>query len=167
MKKIAIYPGTFDPVTNGHLDIIKRSSELFDKVVIAIAKSSSKSPMFVLDERKKMMEIATSNIFNLECVCFDNLLADFARQNGAKLIVRGLRVVSDFEYELQMGYANASLNPELDTIYFMPTLKNAFISSSIVRSILEHNGKVSHLIPKSVFDYIESKRTIGSITQKT
>lgn len=158
MNKIAIYPGTFDPVTNGHLDIIKRSSELFDKVVIAIAKSSSKSPMFALDDRKKMMEIATSNILNLECVCFDNLLADFARQNGAKLIVRGLRVVSDFEYELQMGYANASLNPELDTIHFMPTLKNAFISSSIVRSILEHNGKVSHLIPKSVFEYIESKR---------
>lgn len=162
MKKVAIYPGTFDPVTNGHLDIIKRSSELFDKVVIAIAKSSSKSPMFALDERKKMMELATFEISNLECVCFENLLADFARQNGAKLVIRGLRVVSDFEYELQMGYANASLNPKLDTIYFMPTLKNAFISSSIVRSILEHNGKVSHLIPKNVFEYIESKRKINS-----
>ncbi|PAF42473.1 pantetheine-phosphate adenylyltransferase [Helicobacter sp. 11S02596-1] len=154
MKKIAIYPGTFDPVTNGHLDIIKRSVELFDKVVIAIAKSSSKSPMFPLQDRKKMMELATSAILNAECVCFDNLLADFAKENNAKLIIRGLRVVSDFEYELQMGYANASLNEELDTIYFMPTLKNAFISSSIVRSILEHNGKVSHLIPDVVYKYI-------------
>ncbi|PAF50874.1 pantetheine-phosphate adenylyltransferase [Helicobacter sp. 13S00477-4] len=154
MKKIAIYPGTFDPLTNGHFDIIKRSTELFDNVIIAIAKSSSKNPMFSLQTRKKMVELATKNIPNVECVCFDNLLADFAKDNGAKIIIRGLRVVSDFEYELQMGYANASLNDELDTIYFMPTLKNAFISSSIVRSILEHNGKVSHLIPKPVYKYI-------------
>ncbi|PAF48713.1 pantetheine-phosphate adenylyltransferase [Helicobacter sp. 12S02232-10] len=154
MKKIAIYPGTFDPVTNGHLDIIKRSVELFDKVIIAIAKSSSKHPMFSLQDRKKMMELATSHLTNIECVCFQNLLANFAKDNGAKLIIRGLRVVSDFEYELQMGYANASLNEELDTIYFMPTLKNAFISSSIVRSILEHNGKVSHLIPEVAYQHI-------------
>ncbi|PAF48145.1 pantetheine-phosphate adenylyltransferase [Helicobacter sp. 12S02634-8] len=154
MKKIAIYPGTFDPVTNGHLDIIKRSVELFDQVIIAIAKSSSKSPMFAHQDRQKMMELATEGIGNIRCVCFQTLLADFARENQAKLIIRGLRVVSDFEYELQMGYANASLNDELDTIYFMPTLKNAFISSSIVRSILEHHGKVTHLIPEKVYHYI-------------
>ncbi|PAF41342.1 pantetheine-phosphate adenylyltransferase [Helicobacter sp. 11S03491-1] len=155
MQKIAIYPGTFDPLTNGHLDIIKRSIELFDKVIIAIAKSSSKHPMFALKDRKAMLELATANISKVQCVCFDNLLADFARDNKAKLIIRGLRVVSDFEYELQMGYANASLNDELDTIYFMPTLRNAFISSSIIRSILQHNGKVSHLIPEVVHKYIQ------------
>lgn len=155
VNKIAIYPGTFDPVTNGHLDIIKRSVELFDRVIIAIAKSSSKTPMFELSDRKKMMELATCNISKVECVCFDTLLADFAKENQAKLIIRGLRVVSDFEYELQMGYANASLNDELDTIYFMPTLKNAFISSSIIRSILQHNGKVTHLIPEVVYEYIQ------------
>lgn len=160
MKKIAIYPGTFDPVTNGHIDIIHRSIELFDKVIIAIAKSSTKNPMFSLKDRKNMMELATKSIPRIECVCFENLLADFAKDHGAKLVIRGLRVVSDFEYELQMGYANTSLNPDLDTIYFMPTLKNAFISSSIVRSILEHNGKVSHLIPQAAIDYIHHLKGI-------
>lgn len=154
MRKLAIYPGTFDPITNGHLDIIKRSADLFDKVIVAVAKSSAKNPMFSLTEREKMLRLSIEGFENIEVEGFEGLLAEFARQKGAKVLIRGLRAVSDFEYELQMGYANSSLNTELETIYFMPTLQNAFISSSVVRSIIEHNGKFSHLIPKDVWSYI-------------
>lgn len=157
MRKIAIYPGTFDPLTNGHLDVIKRSAQLFDLILVAVAESKSKTPLFNIEDRVVMVRLATKNLENVDCVSFDNLLADFARQRGAKVIIRGLRVVSDFEYEIQMGYANASLNPDLDTIYFMPSLENAFISSSIVRNILEHQGKISHIVPREVFEYIKSK----------
>ena len=158
MTKLAIYPGTFDPLTNGHLDIIKRSKDMFQKVIIAVANSESKNPMYSLKEREKMVNLVLneykSELQNVECVTFSNLLATLARDMDARVIIRGLRVVSDFEYELQMGYANASLNDRLDTIYFMPTLENAFISSSIVRSIITHGGKFSHLVPKSIHDYI-------------
>lgn len=151
---IGIYPGTFDPLTNGHLDIIKRSSELFDSVLVAIAHSASKSPRFSVQERLEMAQLATKDFSNVACISFGGLLADLARSHNARFLIRGLRVVSDFEYELQMGYTNSSLNQELDTIYLMPTLQHAFISSSIVRNILEHSGKISHLIPEPVFHYI-------------
>lgn len=154
MRKLAIYPGTFDPITNGHLDIIKRSADLFDKVIVAVAKSNAKNPMFSLAEREKMLRLSIEGFENIEVEGFEGLLAEFARQKGAKVLIRGLRAVSDFEYELQMGYANSSLNTELETIYFMPTLQNAFISSSVVRSIIKHNGKFSHLVPKDVWSYI-------------
>lgn len=154
MRKLAIYPGTFDPITNGHLDIIKRSADLFDNVIVAVAKSSAKKPMFSLSQREEMLRLSLEGIYNIEVEGFENLLAEFARQKGAKVLIRGLRAVSDFEYELQMGYANTSLNAELETIYFMPTLQNAFISSSVVRSIIEHNGKFGHLVPNVVLDYI-------------
>lgn len=155
--KIGIYPGTFDPLTNGHLDIIKRSCEIFDNVILAIAHSASKQPLFSIEERLEMARLVTSDFDNVCCIEFGGLLADLAKEYNAKILIRGLRVVSDFEYELQMGYTNTSLNPELDTIYFMPTLQNAFISSSIVRNILSHRGKISHLIPSVAFAYIKDK----------
>ncbi len=158
MNKLAIYPGTFDPITNGHLDIVKRSSKMFEKVVIAVASSDNKHPLYDLKQREEMINLVLQDnideIQNISCITFKNLLATLAKQLQAKVIIRGLRVVSDFEYELQMGYANASLNNELDTIYFMPTLKNAFISSSIVRSIILHNGNFEHLVPQSIHNYI-------------
>lgn len=155
-KKVAIYPGTFDPITNGHIDIIKRACSVFDKVYVAIAKSKSKKPMFSLEQRLKMMKLATGNIRNMEIISFSTLLVECAKENGAQTIVRGLRVVSDFEYELQMGYANASLDKDIDTIYLMPSLENAFISSTVVRDIFRHGGKISHLIPKEVNKYVHN-----------
>lgn len=159
MNKLAIYPGTFDPLTNGHLDIIKRSSKMFEQVVVAVANSETKNPLYSLIEREQMINLVleeySSEIPNVRCITFSNLLATLAVSMQAKVIIRGLRVVSDFEYELQMGYANASLNDSLDTIYFMPTLQNAFISSSIVRSIIVHGGKFNHLVPQSIHTYIQ------------
>jgi len=154
MKK-ALYPGTFDPITNGHLDIIKRATHIFDEVIVAVADSKAKKPMFSLDERLNMAKEVTKDMPSVKVVSFDNLLVDFAKSLDVKFIVRGLRAVSDFEYELQMGYANSSLDPNLETIYLMPTLENAFISSSIVRAILSHNGDVSHLVSSDIIPYLK------------
>ena len=150
----AIYPGTFDPITNGHLDIIKRASNMFDEIVVAVANNKAKKSMFNLDTRLKMVQIATKELQNVVAKPFDSLLVDFAKKENSKIIIRGLRAVSDFEYELQMSYANQSLDSEIDTIFLMPTLNNAFISSSIVRNILSYNGDVSHLIPKEIKEFL-------------
>jgi len=146
----AIYPGTFDPVTNGHIDIINRACKIFDKIIVAVADNKDKNTMFDLKTRVEFMKKATKNFKKVEVKSFSSLLVDFAKKENAKIIIRGLRAVSDFEYELQMGYANKSLDKEIDTIYLMPNLKNAFISSSVVRSILKYNGDVSHLVPKEI-----------------
>jgi pantetheine-phosphate adenylyltransferase len=156
MKK-ALYPGTFDPITNGHTDIIKRATHIFDEVIVAVAASKAKKPMFSLDERLNMAKVVTKDIPSVKVVSFDNLLVDFAKSLDVKFVVRGLRAVSDFEYELQMGYANSSLDPNLETIYLMPTLENAFISSSIVRAILSHNGDISHLVSSDIVELLKNK----------
>lgn len=152
-----IYPGTFDPITNGHLDVIIRARKLFDEVVIAIALSENKKPHFSLEKRIKMAKIATKNISNIKVVGFDNLLVDFAKENNINNIIRGLRAVSDFEYELQMGYANTALCSDIETIYLMPSLKYAFISSSVVRSIFLHGGDVSNIVPKEILHMLDEK----------
>ena len=149
-KKRAIYSGTFDPITNGHLDIIKRALKVFDEVIIAIASSTSKKPMFSIESRVKLVKLATKELDSVEVKPFTNLLVDFAKQNNTTHIIRGLRAVSDFEYELQMGYANASLDDTIDTMYFMPTLQNAFVSSSIVRELIRFDGNYQHLIPTQI-----------------
>jgi len=150
MTRKALYPGTFDPITNGHIDIIKRASTIFDEVIVAVASSDKKKPMFDIEKRVAMAKIATKDIKGVSVISFDNLVVDCAKDLDVKFLVRGLRAVSDFEYELQMGYANSSLNPDIETIYLMPSLNNAFISSSIVRTILEHGGDISHLVSRSV-----------------
>jgi pantetheine-phosphate adenylyltransferase len=152
MQKKAIYPGTFDPVTNGHLDIIKRAYNIFDKIVVAVADNKDKKTMFSLEKRVEMMKKAVSSMDKIEVKSFDTLLVEFAKKEKCAIIIRGLRAVSDFEYELQMGYANKSLYDEIDTIYLMPNLENAFISSSVVRSILKYGGDVSHLVPKEILE---------------
>ena len=156
MNRVAIYPGTFDPVTNGHLDIIRRSCGIFEWLIVAVAESNAKNPMFSLEHRVNMLKLATKGMDSVVIEPFSCLLADFARIKGSNVLVRGLRAVGDFEYELQIGYANYSLNKNLETIYLMPTLKNIFISSSVVRSILVHSYDIDHLVPKEVYEYIKS-----------
>ena len=142
----AIYPGTFDPVTVGHLDIMKRASNMFDEVTVAVAKSASKKPMFTLEQRIAMLEATTSDFPKIKVVGFEGLLVDLSDTLHANIIIRGLRAVSDFDYELQMGYAISSLKKDLLTIFLMPSLEYGFVSSSVVRSILPFNGKVDHLL---------------------
>jgi pantetheine-phosphate adenylyltransferase len=149
-KKIALYPGTFDPITNGHYDIIKRATSLFDEVIVAVALSQDKKPMFTLEERIIMAKEAVQDLKNIQVVGFDNLTIDLAHTHEASVLIRGLRAVSDFEYELQLGYLNNSLDETIETVYLMPKLKHAFISSSIVRNLLKFNGKTTHLLPKEV-----------------
>ncbi|WP_299186933.1 pantetheine-phosphate adenylyltransferase [uncultured Campylobacter sp.] len=153
--KFCIYPGTFDPVTNGHLDVIERAIKIFDKVIVAVAASESKQPYYSLQKRIEMVKISTAKLKNIEVMGFDNLLVDFAKSHGINVVIRGLRAVSDFEYELQIGYANAALWDELETVYLMPSLKNAFISSSIVRSVLSHDGDVSRLVPSEILEILK------------
>ncbi len=154
----AIYSGTFDPITNGHLDIIERASKIFDTIIIAVATSSSKKPMFDISQRVEMIEKASVNINGISVVAFDNLLVDFARDNGANTIIRGIRSVGDFEYEQSMDYANSSLDNSIESIYLMPKLKYSYISSSLVRTLIEFNGKISHLVPLEVNKLLESYR---------
>ncbi len=163
MKKIALYPGTFDPVTNGHIDIIRRAKTIFDEVIVAIAESTDKRPMFSLPRRKEMLEIATSDMPGIRIETFDTLLVDFAKDMKTNNIIRGLRAISDFEYELQLSYANSSLNPDIETIFLMPTLENAFISSSVVRAILKHSGPINHLVPKEILPLIDKDSYVCSI----
>jgi len=165
MQHKALYPGTFDPITNGHLDIIRRAGKIFDTVTIAIAESREKHPMFSLQKRAAMVRAATETVTEcrIEVVTFDTLLVDLAHKEETEIIIRGLRAVSDFEYELQMGYANASLDPEIETIYLMPSLKNAFISSSVVRAILKHHGDVSHLVSKSILPFLYGEGDVLSV----
>ena len=156
--KRAIYPGTFDPITNGHLDIIKRACRMFDEIIVAVADSEAKKPMFTLEQRIEMVEAATKDFPKIKVIGFNNLLVNLSDELEANIIIRGLRAVSDFEYELQMGYANASLKKELETIYLMPSLEHAFVSSSVVRSILHFDGKVDHLLDTSTYKIIQEYR---------
>ena len=154
----AIYPGTFDPITNGHLDIIARACRMFDEIIVAVADSEAKKPMFSLKQRIEMAKVATKKFPKVKVVGFNNLLVNLSDELQANIIIRGLRAVSDFEYELQMGYANASLKKELETVYLMPSLEHAFVSSSVVRSILHFDGKVEHLVPEEALNLIKCER---------
>lgn len=150
--KQAIYSGTFDPITNGHIDIIKRATNIFDEVVIAVAKSESKKPMFSHQERIDFIKAATKDMEGVKVLGFDTLLVELAQKLEIYNIIRGLRAVSDFEYELQMGYANSSIEEKIETLYLMPSLENAFVSSTIVREIIKFGAKFDHLVPKEVLE---------------
>ena len=158
MSRRAIYPGTFDPISNGHLDLIERSSKIFDKVIVAIGNNPEKTPMFNIKERQNMIREATKHLSNIEIVVFHSLLVDLCSELDANIIVRGVRGATDFEYELQMNYANASLNPHIETIFLMPSLESSYISSSVVRAILKFNGEIDHLVPSSILKNIKGKK---------
>jgi pantetheine-phosphate adenylyltransferase len=157
MKRTAIYPGTFDPITNGHLYMIERSLKMFDAVTVAVALSPLKETLFSIDERVALIRGAVRDFDNIEVEAFDSLLVDFARLKGATAVIRGLRAVSDFEYELQMALMNKKLSNELDTIFMMPSLRYIFLSSSIVREAASYGGSVSGLVPEGVEKALKKK----------
>ncbi len=150
MKKIAIYPGSFDPITNGHIDLIKRASKLFDEVIIGITQNSKKSTFLSIADRISIADTVLKDIKNVKVLGFDTLLVDFARIQNAQVILRGLRAVSDFEYEFQLSGMNKHLNPNIETLFMTPAEQYANISSSLVREILLLGGDISAFVPKSV-----------------
>lgn len=142
MKTKAIYPGTFDPVTNGHFDLIERAADLFSEVVVAVASNPNKKPLFLLEERVQLIREITSDLSNVSVVGFTGLLADYADELNARVLIRGLRAVSDFEYEFQLANMNRRLNPKLESVFLTPAEENAFISSTLVKEVALHRGKV-------------------------
>jgi len=147
MTTKAIYPGTFDPLTNGHLDLVTRAAKMFDEVILAIAFSPSKKPLFTLEERVALAKSVTSHLTNVEVVGFSDLMANFARQQHANILVRGLRAISDFEYEMQLAKMNQHLMPELESVFLMPDQEWSYISSSLVKEVALHGGDVDHFLP--------------------
>ncbi len=156
MKK-AIYPGSFDPITNGHLDIIKRSAKICDSLVVAITDTKDKDFMFDIFERKKIIEMSTKNINNIEIKTFDGLLIDFAKKENIDIIIRGLRVLSDFEYEFKMALMNRSLNKDIDTLFMMAHEKYTYISSSLIKEVASLGGEIDNYVPKHVLEIINTK----------
>jgi pantetheine-phosphate adenylyltransferase len=149
---IAIYPGTFDPVTHGHLDIVKRAAHMFDKVIVAVAKENYKNPLFSVEERVDLMKTVVANMKNVEVESFNGLLVDYCNEKEATTIIRGLRALSDFEYEFQMALMNRKLNSNVDTVFLMTCQRYSFISSSIIKQVATLGGSVSEFVPEQVVD---------------
>ncbi len=156
--KIAVYPGSFDPVTKGHIDILKNGAEIFDKVIIAVAKNSEKSAFLTVDERVKLIQESVKDIENVEVDSFDGLTIEYAKKCGAKVILRGLRAVSDFEYEMQLSQANSALSSDIKTIFLITKPKYNFISSRTIKEIYQNNGDISKFVPEAVYNFLEARK---------
>lgn len=159
MKTKAIYPGTFDPLTNGHADLVVRAARLFDEVILAVASNPSKQPMFSLAERVALAEQAFVDYPNVRVLGFSGLLAQFAKDHNAQILLRGVRAVADFEYEFQLASMNRQLNPDLDSLFMTPSEKNTFISSTLVKEVAKHGGDVSRFVPAHVEAALKLKLT--------
>ena len=157
MQTRAIYPGTFDPITNGHADLIERAARMFDEVIVAIAANPSKQPLFTLDERVRLITTVTQDLDNVTVVGFTGLLAEFARQQQATILIRGLRAVADFEYEFQLANMNRRMNPDLESVFLTPSEENSFISSTLVKEVALHHGDVGQFCDPVVKDALEQK----------
>jgi pantetheine-phosphate adenylyltransferase len=156
-RVIAIYPGTFDPPTNGHLDLIRRGANIFDELVVALLRNSEKTPLFTVEERISMMRECVQSLPNVTVDSFDGLLVDYATRKGAKAVLRGIRAVSDYEYELQMALMNRKLDPRLETIFMMPAEAYSYLSSRLVREIGMLGGSVHDLVPELVEERLKEK----------
>ena len=154
---IAVYPGSFDPVTNGHLDLIKRASKIFSRLFVAVLRNQDKDPMFEIDERLEMLRETTSAWPNVEVDSFHGLLADYARRKEARVILRGIRAVSDYEYELQMALMNRKLAPQVETVFMLPAEAYSFLSSRLVREVARLGGSLRGLVPPSVEERLKNK----------
>ena len=163
MPTIAMYPGSFDPVTNGHLDIIKRSSRMFDKVIVAVLVNSAKTPLFTVEERVAMLRDACKNIRNVESDSFNGLAVSFAKQKGATVMVRGLRAVTDFENEIQLAHTNYAMMPEIETVFLATAIKWSYLSSTIVREAAHYGQDVSRFVPRNVEKALIVKREAGEL----
>ena len=157
-KIVALYPGSFDPLTNGHVDIIQRGSRLFDRIVVAVLLNLEKAPLFTVAERVEIARTVFAAYTNVEVDTFDGLLVDYARRKRAGVIVRGLRAVSDFEYELQMALMNRRLNPEVETVFMMPAEPYTYVSSRLVKEVVALGGSVTGLVPSVVEDRLRDKK---------
>ncbi|HIF9428872.1 pantetheine-phosphate adenylyltransferase [Photobacterium damselae subsp. damselae] len=157
MTTRVIYPGTFDPITNGHLDLIERAAAMFDMVIVGVAYNPTKKPLFDLDERVALAQSVTQHLPNVEIVGFSGLLVNFAKEHNANVLVRGLRAVSDFEYEFQLANMNRRLMPELETVFLTPAEENSFISSTIVKEVALHKGDVSQFVPNQISQALNKK----------
>ncbi len=155
--RIAIYPGTFDPITHGHIDIAERAVTLFDKVVITIAVNSAKKPLFSIDERKEMIRESVSHLSTIEVDAFEGLLMDYAKMKNAAAVIRGLRAISDFEYELQMALMNRKLAEDVVTVFLMPNVKYTYLNSAIVKEVASFGGDISGLVPPGVAKRLREK----------
>lgn len=155
--RIGIYPGSFDPITLGHLDVIIRSAKLVDKLIIGVLNNSSKNPLFTAEERVNMLKEVTKNMPNVEVEAFDGLLVDFADLKKADVIVRGLRAITDFEYELQLAQTNHKINPRIDTVFLTTSVQFSYLSSSVVREIALYGGDITDFVPGEVLDTILKK----------
>jgi pantetheine-phosphate adenylyltransferase len=156
-SRIAIYAGSFDPITRGHEDLMHRSLEYVDRLIVAVAKNSTKQPLFTIDERVDLIRASLADESRIEVRSFGGLLVDFARESGASLLIRGLRAVSDFEYEFQMALMNRHLSPRLETVFMVPSLDTTYISASLVREVARYGGEVSDLVHPRVAEALRSK----------
>ncbi len=157
MENVAIYPGSFDPITNGHVDIIERGLKVFDKIVIAVLENPKKEPLFTTKDRVAMIEEIFADEPRIEVKAFHGLLVDFARKHRTTIVIRGLRAISDFEYEFQMALMNRKLNPEIETFFMMPSLSFSFLSSQMVKEVFLLGGCVRNLVPESIEKRLRAK----------
>lgn len=155
--KIAIYPGSFDPVTLGHMDIIERSAKIVDRLIVGVLINSAKSPLFSMDERVKMIKDLTKDLKNVEVRSFNGLLVDFAHECNASIIIRGLRAVTDFEYELQLSQTNRVIAPDVDTVFLTTNLKYSYLSSSTTKEIASYGGDIRAFVPAEIVDRVKEK----------
>ena len=165
-QRIAVYPGSFDPVTNGHLDVIRRAAGIFDKVIVGVGRNVGKAPLFTTEERVSLIQVAVSELQNVEVESFDGMLVAFAKQHGASVLVKGLRAISDFEYEFQMALANRHLDPSVETMFLMTSAEYQFLSSSIVKEMVRVGGDCSPLVPAVVMDALRRSFDVNTSQER-